>query len=96
MDSEESNSPDLTKICEKYLKLSEQYDPQYALNEKNMWIVKPAGLSRGRGIRAFDQLEPLINYIIGKDVMWVAQKYMENPLTINKKKVKLNRIKVYI
>ncbi|KAL4438623.1 hypothetical protein ABPG74_015521 [Tetrahymena malaccensis] len=86
MDSEESNAVDLSKLAQKYLEASKEYDPQYDLNQKNLWIVKPAGLSRGRGIRAFDQLEPLLNYIMGKDVMWVAQKYMENPLTINKKK----------
>ena len=42
------------------------------MNKGNLWIVKPAGLSRGRGIRSFNQLENLINYVIGKDVMWVV------------------------
>ncbi|EGR31656.1 tubulin-tyrosine ligase family protein, putative [Ichthyophthirius multifiliis] len=72
--------------CHKQLENLKNYDIQTQLNNKNMWIVKPAGLSRGRGIRTFQQLEPLLNYVIGKNVNWVAQKYMENPLTINKKK----------
>jgi tubulin monoglycylase TTLL3/8 len=48
--------------------------------------VKPAGLSRGRGIRAFNDLEQLLLYVGGLDVQWVAQKYIEAPLTIRGKK----------
>ncbi|EGR28974.1 tubulin-tyrosine ligase family protein, putative [Ichthyophthirius multifiliis] len=76
----------LVQLAKKYLQILEKYDPQYNLNQKNLWIVKPAGLSRGRGIRTFDQLQNLVNYVMGRDVTWVAQKYIENPLTINKKK----------
>jgi hypothetical protein len=28
--------------------------------DKNLWIAKPAGLSRGRGIRTFDDLAALM------------------------------------
>jgi hypothetical protein len=31
-------------------------DPQLSLNNSNVWIVKPASLSRGRGIKTFNQL----------------------------------------
>ena len=45
------------------------------------------GLSRGRGIKCFKNLEKLLNYIIGKDLQWVGQKYMENIMIINNRKV---------
>ena len=32
-----------------------------------MWIVKPAGLSRARGIRTYDDLDDLLKYVMGKD-----------------------------
>jgi len=55
--------------------------PQYAMNgTKNIWIVKPAGLSRGRGIQMFSDLKKLQDFIRGKH--YIAQKYIENPLII--------------
>ena len=62
--------------------------PQYGLNgEKNIWIVKPAGLSRGRGIECFRNLVEIQDYVKGKEAQWVVQKYMENPLIVHKRKV---------
>jgi len=62
--------------------------PQYGLNgEKNIWIVKPAGLSRGRGIQCFRNLIEIQDYVKGKEAQWVVQKYMENPLIVHKRKV---------
>jgi tubulin monoglycylase TTLL3/8 len=47
---------------------------------KNIWIVKPAKLSRGRGIKVFNDLEQLLFYIMGREKMeWVIQKYIERP-----------------
>jgi len=61
--------------------------PQYGLNgEKNIWIVKPAGLSRGRGISCFKNLIEIQDYVKGKESQWIVQKYMENPLIIHKRK----------
>ena len=41
-------------------------DPQWFLNRENIWIVKPASLSRGRGIKTFDDIYEILDYIIGK------------------------------
>lgn len=52
---------------------------------QNVWIVKPAGLSRGRGIRVFNDLDALLGYADvenHKECQWVAQKYIENPLLV--------------
>ncbi|GAB9469540.1 hypothetical protein Gpo141_00006817 [Globisporangium polare] len=55
----------------------------------NIWIVKPAGMSRGRGIRVFNNLDLLLEYADvenHKECQWVAQKYIENPLLVCKRK----------
>lgn len=44
-------------------------------------------LSRGRGIKCFNNLLEIINYIYNKKIPFVCQKYIENPLIINRKKV---------
>lgn len=60
--------------------------PQCDINGKtNIWIVKPAGLSRGRGIRCHNSLIEIQDHI-QKEGTWVVQKYIENPLLILKKK----------
>ena len=62
--------------------------PQSAINgESNVWIVKPAGLSRGRGIQCFNNLIEILDHINSKEMQWVAQKYIENPLIVLKRKV---------
>lgn len=56
---------------------------------RNIWIVKPAGMSRGRGIRVFNNLDLLLEYADvenHKECQWVAQKYIENPLLVCKRK----------
>lgn len=64
--------------------------PQFKINgDKNIWIAKPAGLSRGRGIQVFSNLDELAEYTRGKDHNWIVQKYIENPLIINNRKFDL-------
>jgi tubulin monoglycylase TTLL3/8 len=57
---------------------------------KNVWIIKPAGKSRGRGIQVFDSYEAIMDVTDsngnGQESQWVAQKYIENPLTILRRK----------
>lgn len=63
-------------------------DPQARISRgDNIWVVKPVGLSRGRGVKYFKQLEEILAYAGGaKDVNFVVQKCVENIMTIQKKK----------
>ena len=66
-------------------KLREKF-PQFDLNGiNNIWILKPAALSRGRGIMVFANLIEILDYT-SKENQWVAQKYIENPMIIQRKK----------
>lgn len=64
-------------------------NPQYELNGyNNIWICKPGNLSRGRGISCFNTLEGILEYtsIKQENRKWVVQKYIENPMCIQRKK----------
>ena len=49
---------------------------------KNLWLVKPEGLNRGRGIEVFNNLKDIMRFIGAKNpkVRYVVQKYIEKPL----------------
>ena len=62
-------------------------DPQKSLSGKvtnNLWILKPAGKSRGRGIAVIRSLTCIMNHIkrMGSNCQFIVQKYIENPLII--------------
>lgn len=59
----------------------------------NLWLLKPSGLNRGRGIHIFDNLDSMRNAILedctdkkGEYPSFVIQKYIEKPLLINGRK----------
>lgn len=62
-------------------------EPQQLLNGEltnNLWILKPAGKSRGRGITVVHSIQCIMEHIrtMGSNSQFVIQKYIENPLTI--------------
>ena len=74
--------PEITEILENLAKFMPQYDLG---GNKNIWIVKPSGLSRGRGIACIDQLNDILTNIKLHN-QTVIQKYIENPLVIKGRK----------
>jgi len=74
--------PEINEILEK---LSQHFPLFESYGSKNIWIVKPSGLSRGRGISCIDQLNDILTNIKPHNHI-VIQKYIENPLVIKGRK----------
>ena len=69
-------------LCELYKRF-----PQTEINgSNNIWIVKPAKLSRGRGIKLYSSWTEINRNIKNHDTDWIVQKYIENPALIAEKK----------
>ena len=74
--------PKITKILNKLKKKL----PQYSLNGfRNIWIIKPCSLSRGRGIKCLSSLSS-IKELKKNNSDIIIQKYIENPLIILNRK----------
>jgi len=74
---------------EQALKIYRKHNAQHRFEgRKNLWIVKPGAMSRGRRISVYSNLTE-IKDLIGPDLniiasgKWVAQKYIERPLLIH-------------
>lgn len=62
-------------------------DPQACLNQgHNKWIMKPHDASRGIGIQVKSNLDSIVNLLTDKNTKFIAQKYIERPLTYNYRK----------
>ncbi len=61
------------KRCVKILEELKKKYPQFNLNgEKNIWIIKPAGSSRGRGIVLYKQLVEILDLCKQKESQFIA------------------------
>ena len=97
VDEEEDNEPkqprpDLEQAAYEAIEQLKKKYPQTTMNGcNNIWIVKPAGLSRGRGIRLYNSLAEITQQVRTKDMTFVVQKYMENPLLYKKRKLDIRQ-----
>lgn len=81
-----ARNPDFKRAIKILDDLKKQY-PQFNLNgEKNIWIVKPAGSSRGRGIVLYKNLVEILDLCKQKEAQYIAQKYIENSLIVKNRK----------
>ncbi|XP_047042085.1 tubulin glycylase 3A-like [Helicoverpa zea] len=69
------------------LKEMHKYRPQLSCEGcHNIWIIKPAHNSRGRGIRMASRLAVITNLLNKANAKYVIQKYIEEPLLIHETK----------
>jgi hypothetical protein len=91
-DEDDEHIPYLEKEAKQVLrKLSLSFPQTYINGDANIWILKPAGLSRGRGITLSSSLSDIQQQIKAKDQPWIIQKYMEKPLLYKTRKLDIRQ-----
>ena len=61
--------------------------PQFNMDgERNIWILKPAGRSRGRGIVLYKNLVEILDLCKDINTQYVCQKYIENSQIVKNRK----------
>ena len=69
------------------LKILKEKFPQFSIDgEHNIWICKPAGSSRGRGIVLHKELVSILDIVKQKECQYIVQKYIENTMIMKNRK----------
>lgn len=86
---------DIVNEAQELLEKLAAHNPQASMEGcSNVWITKPAGKSRGRGIACVNRLEDLAahtkaqagNPLDERENRWIIQKYIEQPLVVHGRK----------
>ena len=61
------------------------FDPQFSLTTHRtpLWVLKPSGLSRGRGVKVLTELNEIL--AASKRGMFIVQKYVENTILVSER-----------
>ncbi|XP_077948490.1 tubulin monoglycylase TTLL3 isoform X3 [Gasterosteus aculeatus] len=83
------NSDRFVTCCKAMLQRLREVSPQQDIDgTDNIWIIKPAAKSRGRGIKCARRLDRILSLVGGDPTLktnskWVVQKYLERPLLVH-------------